>query len=161
MSNGECGSLIQPFAITLHTSLRKPPSIGTLLFRISPRDSPFLALAYKVDSPASIHSNATRHRFPSEILNDRRSIRDQVTEETYLSGPQTIPESVTHTPPSITPRAWYVCRCCDNGVTCQFALLLFVEESIAYVDGDRTDAAARRGGSARPFVGKANANKIK
>lgn len=40
-----------------------------------------------------------------------------------------------------------VCRCCDNGVTCRFALLLFVEE--------------RREREKRPFVGKANANRIK
>lgn len=40
---------------------------------------------------------------------------------------------VARTPPPIVssiinPLERSVCRCCDNGVTCQFALLLFVEE---------------------------------
>lgn len=87
-------------------------------------------------------------------LNDLQSIRDEVTEKTYpFESPNDLSERNLRLPRSLLER----------GVFAVVATTASRVNSHYYYLSKRVSRTAEEnaGGSARPFVGKANANKIK
>jgi len=104
VSNEECGSLIQPFAITLHTSLRNP-SIEALLFRILLRES-FRPLSSKS------RSCINQFKFDSvsistEILNDLQSIRSDRKDVSFRSPERSLGKRNLRLPRSLLERGMF------------------------------------------------------